>query len=152
VPSAMNTEPPTPEKLRLVREFLVATGLQDEIDQARFLDRYQGRVRAALPTTMTYGAWLGAPAELVQRAYKPHRQIWQEEYESHVHWEFSEGELAEAIRFFGGEAGRHFREGLFRLRAYVGSNTEDLVEQVIAEAERLATQNGLEDAGSIRGS
>ena len=75
-------------------------------------------------------------------AYDKHRHTWQEEYETHVNWEFDEQELLLIVEFLEGTAGQHFLEGRWRMGAYIGSDTEDLVEQIVADAE-AALRDGL---------
>ncbi len=70
-------------------------------------------------------------------AYDKHRHTWQDEYETHVNWEFEEEELSLIVAFLESAVGQHFLEGRWRMGAYVGSNTEDLVEQVLADAEAV---------------
>jgi hypothetical protein len=119
--------PPSPSKLDLIRRFLRATGLQSEIDTGSFLRRYalgelfvDVKLREALKA-------LGA-------AYLKHRDTWQAEYEDHVHWEFSEAELVQIVTFLESGAGQHLLEGRLRIDAYIGTNTEDLIEEIVMEA------------------
>ena len=135
--SAMNLGPPTPEKLRLIREFLLLSGTQREIDEGAFLQPYAmpgGVVFAALPEDTTYGQALAMAQDALMSAYEPRRQMWQEEYESHANWEFTEEELEAMVAFFGSTAGQHFLEGAWRMKAYIGTNTEPFIAQIVSEA------------------
>jgi hypothetical protein len=67
-------------------------------------------------------------------AYARHRAEYQREYESHVNWEFSEDELREIVGFLERPVGRHFLEGRWRMDAYVGTNAEQIEEQIVTEA------------------
>ena len=143
---AMIEQPPSPEKLALIRRFLVANGTQAEIDSGRLLQRF------ALPGSPLSMAAVGAVAEItfqqsfelpmnaLLKAYEKHRATWQEEYETHVNWEFDEEELAIIVAFLESAVGEHFLEGRWRMGAYVGTNTEALIEQIVAEAQ--AALNG----------
>lgn len=137
MPSAMNIEPPGPAKAELIREFLRLTGLQRLIDDAGFFERFcapGGAVFAALPGETDYGEAFGAAHSAIRAAYEPHQGVWQTEYEEHINWEFEEDELREIVAFLGSAAGRHYQQGLRRMKAYIGTNTEDLIEQIVQEA------------------
>jgi hypothetical protein len=67
-------------------------------------------------------------------AYAKHRAEYQEAYESHVNWEFTESELAQIVTFLESPVGKHFLDGRRRMEAYVGTDTEDLEEQIVKEA------------------
>jgi hypothetical protein len=67
-------------------------------------------------------------------AYAKHRAEYQKAYEDHVNWEFTEAELAEIVGFLERPVGKHFLDGRWRMEAYVGTNTEDLEEQIVREA------------------
>jgi hypothetical protein len=141
VSSAMIEEPPSAAKLELIRRFLIANGTQGEIDTGSFLQQF------ALPgSPLCMAAAAGSPAITLREAfvlpmsallgaYEQHRATWQSEYERHVNWEFGEEELSVIVRFLESPAGEHFLEGRWRMGAYVGTNTEDLLEQIVAEAE-----------------
>lgn len=140
--SAEIEEPPSLSKLDLIRRFLQATGIQERIDTGSFLQRF------ALPGTPLFTRLLdggAVPIDAVMQgtrkleaAYACHRQIWQDEYETHINWEFTETELQIIVAFFEAPEGQHFLEGRWRMDAYISTNTEELVEQIIAEAERAS--------------
>jgi len=67
-------------------------------------------------------------------AYAPHRAEYQQAYESHVNWEFTEAELAEIVTFLERPVGKHFLDGRWRMEAYTGTNTEEMEEQIVKEA------------------
>lgn len=73
-------------------------------------------------------------------AYERHRADYQKEYESHVNWEFTEDELREIVGFLERPAGRHFLDGRWRMDAYVGTNTEEIEEQIVREAMAALAQ------------
>lgn len=139
--SAMIEEPPSPAKLALVRRFLVANGTQAEIDSGSFLQRFAlpgsalSMIAASASGEITFQQAFDLPMNALLRAYEQHRSTWQEEYEAHVNWEFNEEELSSIIDVLEGPAGEHFLEGRWRMGAYIGTNTEDLIEQIITEAE-----------------
>lgn len=67
-------------------------------------------------------------------AYAKHRAAYQQAFESHVNREFSEAELVEIVAFLDRPAGKHFLDGRWRMEAYVGTNMEELEEQIVKEA------------------
>lgn len=71
----------------------------------------------------------------LKKAYAKHRSEYQQAYESHVNWEFTEEELAEIVAFLERPAGKHYLDGRWRMEAYVGTNTEELEERIVAEAQ-----------------
>jgi hypothetical protein len=140
VPSAEIHEPPSPSKLALIRRFLCAAEIQHRIDTGNFLDRFAmpgGPVlaSAALGDADTLREAVDASLAALRAAYETRRHIWQEEYESHVNWEFTEEELKEIVAFLEKPVGAHFLEGRWRMDAYIGSNVEELVDEIVAEAE-----------------
>ena len=70
----------------------------------------------------------------LRNAYSKHRAEYQQAYEDHVNWEFTEVELGEMVAFLESPVGKHYLEGRWRMEAYVGTNTEDLEEQIVKEA------------------
>lgn len=139
--SAMIAEPPSPAKLGLIRRFLVANGTQAEIDSGSFLQRYAMpgselfRIAASASGEVTFREAFELPMNALLKAYEQHRATWQDEYETHLNWEFNEEELSSIVSFLESPAGKHFLEGSWRMNAYINTNTEDLIEQIIAEAE-----------------
>ncbi len=150
MPSAMSAEPPSPTKLALIRRFLIADGTQAEIDTGKFLQRFAfpgsplSMLVIGTSAETTFAQAFELPMQALMTAYEKHRPTWQEEYETHVNWEFEEEELSQIVGFLEGATGHHFLEGRWRMGAYVGTNTEGLVEQIIAEAE-IALRKGPED-------
>ncbi|WP_242137406.1 hypothetical protein [Sphingomonas sp. TREG-RG-20F-R18-01] len=141
--SAMVEEPPSPAKLALIRRFLIANGTQSDIDTGNFLQRFAlpgsplSMVAADASGDITFRQSWDLPLKALMAAYDKHRHTWQDEYETHVNWEFEEEELSLIVAFLESAVGQHFLEGRWRMGAYVGSNTEDLVEQVLADAEAV---------------
>ena len=75
----------------------------------------------------------------LRAAYAPHRSEYQQAYESHVNWEFTEAELAEIVGFLERPVGKHFLDGRWRMEAYTETNTEKMEEQIVKDAmARLA--------------
>ena len=137
--SAQISEPPSAPKLDLIRRFLKAAGIQKRIDSGSVLDRYAFIGGAVFNVAAQGGATIREAVDLatdaLRAAYAPHRQVWQEEYESHLNWEFTEEELQEIVSFLENPVGQHFLEGRWRMDAYIETNTEDLIEEIATEAE-----------------
>ncbi|UXC90146.1 MULTISPECIES: DUF2059 domain-containing protein [unclassified Sphingobium] len=137
--SAQIEEPPSSHKLDLIRRFLVASGIQQQIDRGKFVERFGipgGHIyKCAAERGATFGGAVDTSLVVLRSAYEKHRHIWQEEYENHVNWEFTESELEQVVAFLEAPVGQHFLEGRWRMDAYIGTNTEELVEQIIEEAE-----------------
>jgi hypothetical protein len=127
--SAMNGDPPSEQKLALVREFLRLSGAQKRIDEGAYVSRY-----STAPHWLQFGLFRSSNALI--DAYQEYRGIWQEEYESHVNWEFTEEELVEIIAFLQKPAGAHFLEGRWRMDAYIETNTEKVAAEIFEKAER----------------
>ncbi|CAM5544234.1 hypothetical protein [Sphingobium scionense] len=136
--SAQIGEPPSGSKLDLIRRFLRAAGIQDRLDTGQFLERLTlpGTPLFALAARKgeTFGGAQRTADEALKSAYASRRQAWQEEYESHVNWEFTETELLNIVDFLEAPEGKHFLEGRWRMDAYIETNTEELVEQIVNEA------------------
>ncbi len=139
--SAMIEVPPIAAKLALVRRFLVANGNQAEIDCGSFLQQFAmpgghlSMVAASTSGEITFRQAFELPMNALLKSYERHKATWQQEYETHVNWEFNEEELSLIVDFLESPAGQHFLEGRRRMEAYIGTNTEGLIEQIIAEAE-----------------
>nr|WP_294170989.1 hypothetical protein [uncultured Sphingomonas sp.] len=139
-PSAQIDKPPSPSKLLLIRRFLRAIGLQQQLDSGSFLERYaipggpmwQVSSGQAVQESLTGGFEKRMTA--LTNAYAKHRAEYQQAYEDHVNWEFTEGELTEMVGFLERPVGKHFLDGRWRMEAYVGTNTEELEEQIVKEA------------------
>jgi hypothetical protein len=139
-PSAQIVQPPSPAKLRLIRRYLKVIGLQQQLDSGSFLERYAlpgGPMwPASTPEVMTESVLGGFEARIaaLERAYHKHHAEYQQAYERHVNWEFTERELAEIVGFLEKPVGKHFLEGRWRMEAYVGTDTEELEERIVKEA------------------
>src|SRR5687768_14409136 len=98
-PSAQIDEPPSPSKLRLIRRFLRAIGRQDQLDTGSFLEHYAipggplWQISTGEPLTETLRGGLDKRMAALKNVYAKHRAAYQQAYESHVNWEFSEAEL-----------------------------------------------------------
>jgi hypothetical protein len=141
--SAMVAEPPSPAKLELIRRYLRLTGTQQRIDSGSFLQPIAvpggplSQPMVELQPDVSFRDMFTIPMAALLRAYQPHRHVWQEEYERHVNWEYGEDELRQIVAFLGSGAGQHFLEGERRMNAYVGTNTEELLEQIVSEAQAI---------------
>jgi hypothetical protein len=141
-PSAQIDAPPSPSKLLLIRRFLRAIGRQDQLDSGSFLERYAfpfpGGPAWPTPKDGVQAETLSGAFEkrmtALKNAYAKHRSEYQNAYEGHVNWEFTEAELAEIVAFLEGPVGKHFLDGRWRMEAYVGTDTEELEEQIVKDA------------------
>jgi hypothetical protein len=138
-PSAQIDTPPSPPKLRLIRRYLRAIGLQDQLDSGSFLERY------ALPggpmwqvtnshVSNAFKEGFEQRFAALKNAYASHRAEYQEAYEHHVNWEFTEAELAQIVSFLESPVGKHYLDGRWRMEAYVGTETEDMEQQIVKNA------------------
>jgi hypothetical protein len=139
-PSAQIDKPASPSKLLLIRRFLRAIGLQQQLDTGSFLERYaipggpMWQVSSAQPVQESLRDGYDERMSALKTAYAKHRAEYQQEYEEHVNWEFTEAELAEIVGLLERPVGKHFLDGRWRMDAYVGTNTEALEEQIVREA------------------
>lgn len=142
-PAAQVSTPPSPAKARLIKRYLELLGVQHEIDTGSFLERYAmpGGPMWQVPSTEsgtakaeTIKAAFETRMAALRNVYAKHRSTYQQAYESHVNWEFTEDELAEIVRFLERPVGKHFLDGRWRMEAYVSTDTEDLEQQIVTEA------------------
>jgi hypothetical protein len=139
-PSAQIDEPPSPSKLNLIRRFLSAIGRQQQLDSGSFLERYA--IPGGPMWQVSKGQVLAEDLKggfekrmtALTNAYAKHRAEYQRAYEDHVNWEFTETELSMIVSFLERPVGKHYLEGRWRMEAYVGTNTEDLEEEIVKEA------------------
>lgn len=139
-PSAQNETPPSAEKQQLIRRFMRASGLQERLDSGSFLERY-----AFIPaldwtrgrTTITFGEATLGPIRTLKSVYEKYRPAYQEAYESHINWEFTEEELRQMVGFFESPVGQHYLDGTWRMDAYTGTNMEGTEEALVNEAVAL---------------
>lgn len=143
-PSAKESSPPSSEKSALIRRFMKASGLQVRIDTGSFLERYafipelgwaQGTENAAQNSTLME-RWTG-PIEALKAAYEKYRPQYQEAYESHINWEFTEEELRGIVSFLESPLGEHYLDGTWRMEAYTGTNMEEAEEMLVRQAVDL---------------
>lgn len=139
-PSAQIEEPPSASKQLLIRRFLRVIGRQDQLDSGSFLERYaipggpMWQVSNGQVLTENLKDGFEKRMKALTSAYARHRAEYQQAYESHVNWEFTEAELAEIVAFLERPVGKHFLDGRWRMEAYVGTNTEEMEEQIVKEA------------------
>ncbi|WP_221234541.1 DUF2059 domain-containing protein [Sphingomonas aerophila] len=137
---------PSAAKLLLIRRFLRAIGRQDQLDTGSFLERYamlggaMWQVQSGSQLTETLKEGFEKRMSALKTAYAKHRLEYQQAYESHVNWEFTENELADIVTFLESPVGKHYLDGRWRMEAYVGTNTEDLEEQIVIEAQASLTK------------
>jgi hypothetical protein len=140
--SAQIDEPLSPSKRELIRRFLSAAGIQERIDSGGFLDHLAVQlISKAAESGATFEGTVDVAFRALRGAYAKHRDVWQEEYESHVNWEFTQDELDQIVQFLETPAGQHFLEGGRRMDAYIGTNTEELAQQIYSEAEKALDQS-----------
>jgi hypothetical protein len=135
--SAQIDEPPSAAKTALIARVMAASGIQARVDGGSFLERY---ALGGSPLLTAAGASISETLDALRLAYEPHRLTWQAEYESHINREFTEPELAQIVSFLESPSGQHFLEARWRMDAYIGSNTEHLVEQIISAAAAALTK------------
>lgn len=138
-PAAQIDSPPSPSKLGLIKRYLRAIGRQQELDSGIFLERYAvpGGPMWAKSMTRPYetlGGGFEKRMEALRAAYSKHRAEYQEAYEQHVNWEFTEAELAEIVSFLEKPVGKHYLDGRWRMDAYVHTGMEDTEAQIVREA------------------
>lgn len=139
-PSAQVEQAPSPLKLQLIKRFMHAIGLQDQLDTGSFLERYaipggpmwkvaSGEV---LAEDLTSGFKVRFNA--LKAAYEKRRSVYQKAYEDHLNWEFTEIELSEIVTFLEKPIGQHYLDGRWRMEAYTNTNTEDMEAEILTEA------------------
>jgi hypothetical protein len=139
-PSAQIEEAPSASKLRLIRRFMRAIGLQDQLDSGSFLERYAmpGGPLWDAPSGKILTDSLSGGFEVrfaaLKAAYEKRRLIYQQAYEDHLNWEFTEIELQEIVTFLEAPVGQHYLDGRWRMEAYTNTNTEDLEAEIVKEA------------------
>lgn len=144
VPSAQESSPSSAEKLVLIRRFMKASGLQSRIDTGSYLERYafipelgwaQGTENAPRNSTLIE-QWTG-PIDALKAAYEKYRPQYQEAYESHINWEFTEEELRRIVSFLESPLGKHYLDGTWRMEAYTGTNMAETEELLARQAVEL---------------
>jgi len=146
-PSAQIDKPPSPSKLLLIRRFLRAIGLQQQLDSGSFLQRYaipggpMWQVTSGQAVQESLKAGFEKRITALTNAYAKHRPEYQQAYEDHVNWELTEAELAELVGFLERPVGKHFLDGRWRMEAYVGTNSEQMEEQIVKDAMASLTKS-----------
>ncbi|MBO9724956.1 MAG: DUF2059 domain-containing protein [Novosphingobium sp.] len=136
-PSTQNKAPPNETKRILIRRFMKASGLQDRLDSGSFLERYAIRPEIGwhdVGKTTNLMETITGPIEALKSAYQKYRPDYQEAYEDHINWEFTEQELSKIVDFLESPTGRHYLEGTWRMEAYTGTNMEDTEAALVNEA------------------
>ncbi|HEU4650914.1 MAG TPA: DUF2059 domain-containing protein [Croceibacterium sp.] len=141
-PSAQNETPPSAEKQKLIGRFMRASGLQAKLDNGSFLHRYasiselhwhdEDRKVSLLDAITNPG-----PVRALKTVYEKYRQEYQEAYESHINWEYTEDELRQMAVFLESPAGQHYLHGTWRTDAYTSTNMEETEEVLVNEAVAL---------------
>lgn len=138
--SAQINQPPSTAKLKLIKQFLQLIGLQDRLDTGSFLERYAlpgGPMWAVTPSesnTENLGGGIKLRFDALKAAYAKRRSAFQQAYEDHLNWEFTESELNDIVTFLGSPVGKHYLDGRWRMEAYAGTNTEDMEANIVKEA------------------
>lgn len=139
-PSAQISAPPSAAKLKLIRQFLQLIGLQAQLDTGSFLERYAlpgGPMWAAAPEATfkeSFADGFRVRFDALKAAYIKRRTAYQQAYEDHLNWEFTEAELQEIVAFLGKPVGQHYLDGRWRMEAYSNTNTEDIEAEIVKEA------------------
>jgi hypothetical protein len=113
--------------------------LQDQLDSGSFLDRYAvpggplWKAKSGENLTELLGEGFRIRSEALKSAYAKRRVIYQQAYEDHLNWEFTEAELGEIVGFLSKPAGQHYLDGRWRMEAYTNTNTEDLEAEIVSE-------------------
>ena len=141
-PSAQNETPPSAEKQQLIQRLMRATGLQARLDSGSFLDRYasiselhwhEGNETISLLDFVTNPG----PIQALKSVYEKYRAEYQEAYEAHINWEYTEDELRQMVTFWESPAGQHYLDGTWRMEAYTRTNMEETEEALVNEAVAL---------------
>ncbi|MBO9671583.1 MAG: DUF2059 domain-containing protein [Sphingobium sp.] len=118
---------------------MAASGLQADLDRGERVQRFgwigQPVFVAAARDGVTISEACERASEALCAAYASRRSLWQQEYERHLNWEYTEGELAQIVAFLESPAGQHYLECERRMNAYIGTSAEHLIEQIVLEAE-----------------
>ncbi len=141
----MTEDSPSPAKRALIGRYLAASGLQTRIDSGAFLDHLAfpgGPLTGLLPEQVSLRDFFTGPMGALKQAYEKHRDIWQEEYESHVDGMFGEDELLQVVNFLESPSGRLYLDAQWRMDAYIETNTEAVVEHIVAEAQASLRDGG----------
>ena len=140
--SAMNEEPPSAKKLELIREFMRVTGIQNHVDSGSSLEKFARVDELGWEDSNEHMSLADVilnrrRVETLKTVYEKYRPIYQGEIEGHLNWEFTEVELQEMVDFFGSPTGQHYFDGVWRMKAYTGTNLEDIEQQLVSEAVEL---------------
>jgi hypothetical protein len=140
-PSAQIETPASATKLALIRRILRAIGRQEKLDSGSFLERYAMPGGAMWPiesgSQLTEDLRSGFERRMsaLGKAYEKQRASYQQAYEGHVNWEFTEQELATIVPFLESPVGKHYLDGRWRMEAYTDTNTEDIEQGIVAKAQ-----------------
>ncbi len=138
--SAQITKPPSPTKLKLIKQFMNLIGLQQQIDSGSFLEHYAlpgGPMWAATPTEgniENFSQVFKKKLDALKAAYVTRRPKYQQAYEEHLNWEFTEAELKVIVKFLSTPVGKHYLDGRWRMEAYTNTNTEDMEAEIVNDA------------------
>ena len=141
----MDENPSSPAKRALIRRFLAASGSQAMIDSGSFLDRLAmpgGVLSGATPGEQSLQDYVMGPLVALKQAYQKHRGVWQQEYEAQVDGMFGDEELSLIVDFLESPPGRRYLDARWRMDAYIETNTEQLVEQIVSEAQVILRGGG----------
>lgn len=139
-PAAQIAEPPSHSKQLLIKRFLTLIGIQDMLDTGSFLDRHAmpggplWSAKSGESLTESLGDGFKVRSEALKAAYAKRQAIYQQAYEDHINWEFTEAELQEIVAFLGKPVGQHYLDGRWRMEAYTNTNMEDMEAEIISEA------------------
>ncbi|SBV32250.1 protein of unknown function [uncultured Sphingopyxis sp.] len=75
--------------------------------------------------------------DALKSVYEEYRPQYQEAYEDHINWEFTEEELRGIVSFLDSPLGKHYLDGSWRMEAYTGTNMEETEEMLVTKAIEL---------------
>ncbi len=143
-PPIREHSPPNAKKLALIHRFMKSSGLQDQIDTGAFLDRYAfmpelgwGASTEQALEDKTLIEQIKGPIDTLKSVYEEFRPQYQEAYEEHINWEFTEEELLGIVSFLESPLGKHYLDGSWRMRAYTGTTMEETEEMIVRQAVQL---------------
>lgn len=123
---------------------MTSSGLQDRIDTGIFLEKYAtvseiewGSNTENASENEPFLQQLEGTTNALKSVYEKYRPQYQEAYEDHINWEFTEEELREIVNFLESPLGTHYLEGSWRMEAYTGTTMEETEALIVRQAVDL---------------
>ena len=143
-PSKRDISPPSAEKLTLIQKFMNSSGLQDRIDTGIFLEKYAflpeiewGSNTENASENEPFLHQLKVTTYALKSVYEKYRPQYQEAFEDHINWEFTEEELRAIVNFIESPLGKHYLDGSQRMEAYTGTTMEETEALIVRQAVDL---------------